>query len=75
MSDLPILSVDSIFSRISHDESADVEVVVTGGEVVEVAISIELLAGEFVDVIAYPNLRADCTEDVVLVADKLPYFH
>ena len=50
---------------------AVVRVVVPGGVIVEVAIRIKLPAGKLPSIIACACLRADSTQDVVLI----PYQH
>ena len=49
---------------------AVIRVIVPRPVVIEVTIGIELLAGELAGVIACPCLRTDCTEDIVLIANK-----
>ena len=54
----------------SLSKPANIRIIIPGGEVVEVAIGIELFASELAGVIACACLRAYCAEDIVLIADK-----
>ena len=58
-------------NRTQYDtDLPDVGVVVASGIVVSVAIGIELLAGKLPRIIACPCLRANSTEDIVLISDQ-----